>query len=123
YKNQLGTYFRNDYYILDTVSDFKSPQKYSNIFRAQLSKKELAILFFNSFSSFSNHKTRQLYLDADLFNNLELKDIRLKENTGNIPRMGYISFPSILQPKAVRNEYISYEFLSKLYKSIDTKND
>ena len=58
-----------------------------------------------------------------LFNNLELKDIRLKESTGNIPRMGYISFPSILQPKAVRNEYISYEFLSKLYKSIDTKND
>lgn len=123
YKNQLGTYFRNAYYILDTVSDFKSPQKYSNIFRAQLSKKELAILFFNSFSSLSNHKTRQLYLDADLFNNLELKDIRLKESTGNIPRMGYISFPSILQPKAVRNEYISYEFLSKLYKSIDTKND
>lgn len=105
------------------VSGFNYPKKYSDIFRAQLSKDELVLLFFNSFSSLSNNKTRQLYLDADLFNNLELKDIRLKESTGNIPRMGYISFPSILQPKAVRNEYISYEFLSKLYKSIDIKND
>lgn len=94
-----------------------------DIFRAQLSKDELVLLFFNSFSSLSNNKTRQLYLDADLFNNLELKDIRLKENINNISRMEYISFPSTLQQNPVKNEYVSYEFLSRLYKSIDIKND
>lgn len=123
YINQLGTYFRNAYYILEMVSGFNYPKKYSDIFRAQLSKDELVLLFFNSFSSLSNNKTRQLYLDADLFNNLELKDIRLKENINNISRMEYISFPSTLQQNPVKNEYVSYEFLSRLYKSIDIKND
>lgn len=123
YINQLGTYFRNAYYILEMVSGFNYPKKYSDIFRAQLSKDELILLFFNSFSSLSTHKTRQLYLEADLFNNLELKDIRLKENINNIPRMGYINFPSILQQKPIKYEYISYEFLNKLYKSIDIKSN
>ena len=85
--------------------------------------KEKKSLNHFSFSSLSNNKTRQLYLDADLFNNLELKDIRLKENINNISRMEYISFPSTLQQNPVKNEYVSYEFLSRLYKSIDIKND
>lgn len=118
YKNQLGTYFRNTFYILDLVSDFKSPKKYSDIFRAQLSKNELVILFFNSFSSFSNSKTRQLYLNADLFNNLEFKDVRLQENMNNISRNDYINFPSFPIKKTTKNEFISYEFLKKLYDSI-----
>ncbi|WP_462389234.1 putative phage abortive infection protein [Phocaeicola coprocola] len=124
YKNQLGTYFRNAYYILETVSDFEFPKKYSNIFRAQLSKIELVILFFNSFSSSSNTKSRQLFLDADLFNNLELKDIRLEENKSKISRMEYVIFPSILTKETIKNnEYMSYETLKKLYDSIDNLNN
>lgn len=119
YTNQLGTYFRNTYYILEMVSEFGSPKKYSDIFRAQLSKDELVLLFFNSFSSLSTPKTRQLYLEADLFNNLELSDVRLKEKTVDevISRMEYMDFPS-MQNGTTKKEYISQKFLKELYNSM-----
>lgn len=119
YKNQLGAYFRNTYYILEMASEFNSPQNYSKIFRAQLSKHELVLLFFNSFSSLSTPKTRELYLNADLFNNLELKDVRLKEgaNDESVSRMEYIQFPPTLFQTVDKNEYVSYDFLKKLYDS------
>lgn len=120
YRNQLGTYFRNAYYILDMVSEFNSPQKYSKIFRAQLSKYELVLLFFNSFSSLSTPKTRELYLNADLFNNLELKDIRLKKriDDDSVSRMSYIEFPSTLFQTEDEEEYVDSNFLKKMYDSI-----
>lgn len=123
YKNQLGTYFRNVYYILEMTSEFNSPQKYSNIFRAQLSKYELALLFFNSFSSLSTSKTRELYLNTDLLNNLELKDVRLKERAydESVSRMEYINFPPIISQTVVKNEYISCNLLKKMYDSIQIK--
>lgn len=125
YKNQLGTYFRNAYYILEMASEFNSPKNYSKIFRAQLSKDELTLLFFNSFSSLSTPKTRELYLSADLFNNLELKDIRLREgiNDESVSRMEYLNFPSILSQTVVENEYVSCDLLKKLYNSIQIENN
>ena len=125
YKNQLGTYFRNAYYILEMASEFNSPKNYSKIFRAQLSKDELTLLFFNSFSSLSTPKTRELYLSADLFNNLELKDVRLREgvNDESVSRMGYLNFPSILSQTVVENEYVSCDLLKKLYNSIQIENN
>ena len=117
YKNQLGTYFRNAYYILEMASEFNSPKKYSKIFRAQLSKYELVLLFFYSFSSLSTPKTRELYLNADLFNNIELKDVRLKEGTNDesVSRMEYIQFPPALFQMVDKNEYVFGDFLKKLY--------
>ncbi|MBD9111068.1 putative phage abortive infection protein [Bacteroides nordii] len=125
YKNQLGTYFRNAYYILEMASEFNSPKNYSKIFRAQLSKDELTLLFFNSFSSLSTPKTRELYLSADLFNNLELKDIRLREgiNDESVSRMEYLNFPSILSQTVVENEYVSCDLLKKLYNSVQIENN
>lgn len=107
------------------ASEFTSPQKYSNIFRAQLSKYELVLLFFNSFSSLSTIETRRLYLNADLFNNLELKDVRLKEgiNDESVSRMEYIHFPPVLFQKANRNEYMSSDLLEKLYDVILSENN
>ncbi|WP_042369621.1 putative phage abortive infection protein [Bacteroides neonati] len=124
YKNQLGAYFRNAYYILDMASEFNSPKSYSKIFRAQLSKDELVLLFFNSFSSLSTPKTRELYLNADLFNNLELKDVRLKEGVNDelVSRMEYMQFPSTLFQMVGKLEYVSHDFLKKLYDSIQVKN-
>lgn len=124
YKNQLGTYFRNVYYILEMASEFNSPKKYSKIFRAQLSKYELVLLFFNSFGSLSNSKTRELYQNADLFNNLELKDVRLKEgaNDESVSRMEYMQFPSTLFQVMDKNEYVSCSFLKRLYDSIQKEN-
>lgn len=125
YKNQLGTYFRNAYYILEMASEFNSPKNYSKIFRAQLSKDELTLLFFNSFSSLSTPKTRELYLSADLFNNLELKDIRLREgiNDESVSRMEYLNFPSILSQTVVENEYVSCDLLKKLYNAVQIENN
>lgn len=120
YKNQLGTYFRNAYYILEMAAEFHSPKKYSKIFRAQLSKNELVLLFFNSFGSLSTSKTRELYLSADLFNNLELKDIRLKVgvNDGSVSRKD-MDFSPFSFPMVGKDEYVSRDFLKKIYDSID----
>ena len=100
-------------------------KNYSKIFRAQLSKDELTLLFFNSFSSLSTPKTRELYLSADLFNNLELKDIRLREgiNDESVSRMEYLNFPSILSQTVVENEYVSCDLLKKLYNSVQIENN
>lgn len=123
YNNELGTYFRNTYYILDMVSEFDSPKKYSNIFRAQLSKFELAILFFNSFSQFSTPRTRQLYLNADLFNNLECKDILLTvcQDNESVSREIYINFLYLFSQRNKDKEYFSKGVLKKLYDSISEK--
>jgi hypothetical protein len=119
YINQLGTYFRNAYYILEMASEFNSPKNYSKIFRAQLSKYELVLLFFNSFGPLSTPKTRELYLNADLFNNLELKDVRLKDGTNDeaISRLEYIVFPPLLF-KTDNHEFVSRDLLKKLYDAI-----
>ena len=108
------------------TSEFTSPLNYSNIFRAQLSKYELVLLFFNSFSSLSTIETRRLYLNADLFNNLELKDVRLKEGINDESvsrRMEYIHFPPVLFQKANKNEYMSSNLLEKLYNVTLSENN
>lgn len=123
YKNQLGTYFNNAYNTLDMVLDFTVPTKYFNIFRAQLSKNELAILFFHSFSSSATSRTRILYLEADLFKDLDLRDIRLKGGANNkaVSREEYMKFSSILDRIENKDEYISYDFLKKMYDCMDTE--
>ncbi len=118
YRSQLGPYFRHVYYILDMVSNFNTSKDYAKIFRAQLSKYELSALFFNSFSAQSTVKTRELYLSADLFNNLELVDIRLKRpNHLDIEKISWLEniFPSRSE---ISYEYVSRDFLNKLYDSM-----
>lgn len=123
YKNKLGTYFNNAYNILDMISDFIVPAKYFNIFRAQLSKNELAILFFYSFSSLATPKTRKLYLKADLFKDLDLRDIRLKGGVNNkaVSREEYMKFSSMLDRIEDKDEYVSYDFLKKMYDCMDVQ--
>ena len=123
YKNQLGTYFNNAYNIVNMVSEFAEPTKYIDIFRAQLSKNELAILFFYSFSSFSTPQTRNLYLKNNLFKDLDLRDIRLKEQTINksVSREIYIKFSSYISQVEMKDEYVSYNTLKKMYDCIEIK--
>lgn len=123
YKNKLDAYFNNTYNILDMVSSFTMPTRYFNIFRTQLSKNELAILFFYSFSPLATPKTRKLYLEADLFKNLDLRAVRLKEEINNkfVSRETYEIFPFILDKIKVKDEYVSYDFLKEMYDCVDTK--
>ena len=86
YHNQIGVYFRNAYYILDMISGFINKRNnFGAIYRAQLSKDELILLFFNSFSSMATPLTRVQYMQYDLFNNLKLKYLHFPGN-GNVDR-------------------------------------
>lgn len=97
YRNQIGIYFRNDYYLLNMIGGFVNKNNFAAIYRAQLSKDELIVLFFNAFSSQATAITRKQYLKYDLFNNLRLSDVNLSDR-GNINR----------------------EVLSKLYQAYET---
>ena len=59
-------------------------------------------------------------MNADLFNNLELKDIRLKKgiDDDSVSRMSYIEFPSTLFQTEDEEEYVDSNFLKKMYDSI-----
>lgn len=66
----LGQYYRNIYYLLNSLIDSKYINDYSKIFRAQLSSDELTILLFNSISSQSTKHTIHLLKTFDIFNNI-----------------------------------------------------
>lgn len=66
----LGQYYRNIYYMLNSLNDFEYKNDYSKIFRAQLSSDELTILLFNSISPQSTKRTISLLKTFDIFNNI-----------------------------------------------------
>lgn len=97
YQNQIGIYFRNSYYILDMITTFiNTNNNFAAIYRAQLSKDELIILFFNSFSSMSTARTRVYNVYFDLFNNLKLSNL-------GFPDDGY------MKKDLLENLYLFYE--------------
>ncbi|WP_394698920.1 putative phage abortive infection protein [uncultured Bacteroides sp.] len=73
----LGQYYRNIYYLMDMIADFKGVKTYSKIFRAQLSQHELLLLFYNAVSSQSTKKTVRYLLTYEIFNNINPDDIYL----------------------------------------------
>lgn len=96
YRNQLGTYLRNVYYLLDLLVSFTGDNNYGAIFRAQLSKDDLIIIFFNAFSSQATDKTRDYYLLFSIFNNMKWEDLKLQQKG-----------------------YVANEQLKRLYDNID----
>lgn len=70
----LGHYFRNIYQILKLIdaSSFSAQEKkeYSNILRAQLSKYELGILFYNCISPLGSEKFKPLLEKYEFFEHL-----------------------------------------------------
>ncbi|MCD8032491.1 MAG: putative phage abortive infection protein [Bacteroides sp.] len=79
----LGQYYRNVYYLIDSLQNSKNKDKFSKIFRAQLSKDELVILLLNACSSRSTRKTIDMFKSADLFNNLDIDDLLFVFERGN----------------------------------------
>jgi len=78
--SNLGHYFGNLYNIFKFIKDSEVGNKhlYSHIVRAQLSDKELLILFYNCLSNLGNEKFKPLAEEFALFNNLP-KDKLLKQ--------------------------------------------
>lgn len=82
YGDDLGQYYRTLYNILKFIetSEFVSnKQLYSNLVRAQLSRYELALLFYNCLSIYGEEKMLPLIKKYNLFKHIEKNDI-LKEN-------------------------------------------
>lgn len=77
YGRYLGQYYRNIYYLLNSLVDFKFKNDYSKIFRAQLSLDELTILLFNSMNYRSTRKTIFLLKEFDIFNNIDPDQLAL----------------------------------------------
>jgi hypothetical protein len=71
----LGHYFRNVHYILEHIDSINDSVKYSKIFRAQLSRYELALMFYNSLSLMSSKRHVDLLLKYDIFNGLYSSDL------------------------------------------------
>lgn len=71
----LGHYFRNVHYILEHIDSINDSEKYSKIFRAQLSRCELALMYYNSLSLMSSERHVELLLKYDVFNGLYLSDL------------------------------------------------
>jgi len=86
YGHQTGHYFRNLYYILNTIDGFhlkkEDKEYYAHILRAQFSRFELSLLFFNSISEKSSVEMITLIQKYDMLNSLYYKDIvEFKEST------------------------------------------
>jgi hypothetical protein len=64
YQEELGHYFRNLYHVVLFVDSAKVPvaekKRYMKILRAQLSSRELLLLFYNGLSEFGEGKFRPL---------------------------------------------------------------
>lgn len=73
----LGHYFRNMFYILDTINGFDSinKKKYAKIFRAQLSRYEIALTLFNALSIQSSEEFIDLLLRYKILNGFYFCDL------------------------------------------------
>jgi hypothetical protein len=86
YGHILGHYFRNMYYIIDTIDNFRGDddykQKYAKLFRAQLSRFEIALIICNAVSSQSTVKVITLLEKYEILNGFYNQDLFY---TNNIP--------------------------------------
>jgi hypothetical protein len=75
YGHILGHFFRNVHYILENIDIMKSPNNFANIFRAQLSRYELSLLFYNALSNMTSRRHIELLMKYDILNGLYSSDI------------------------------------------------
>lgn len=71
----LGHYFRNIHYILEFIDNSEDCVRFSKIFRAQLSRYELALIYYNALSTMSSIRTVDLLLKYEILNELYSSDI------------------------------------------------
>ncbi|MEQ4673057.1 putative phage abortive infection protein [Providencia vermicola] len=72
----VGNYFRNFYYILSYIDSIKVKEiKYDAIYRAQLSRFEISLLFYNCLSEYSSESFNELLIKYNYFNGLYCSDL------------------------------------------------
>lgn len=77
YGHILGHYFRNMYYVMDTIDSFSDKKNYKELFRAQLSRYELALGLFNAVSSNSSDKMIHLLKEFEVYKDIYPNDITI----------------------------------------------
>jgi len=75
YGHMLGHYFRNIHYMLKIIDTTNKSIEYSKLFRAQLSRYELALIYYNSISDNSSEEFISLVIKYDLLNGVYWSDI------------------------------------------------
>lgn len=75
YGHITGHYFRNMYYVVETIHRFKTEDNYINMYRAQLSRYELALGIYNAMSSRSSLQMITLLKDYDIFKDVFKDDV------------------------------------------------
>lgn len=75
YGHVFGHYFRNMYYILDYVDKTQRGDYFSRIYRAQLSRYELAILFYNVMGPYTSGDLNRLVFKYDMLHDLYGPDL------------------------------------------------
>lgn len=83
YGHIFGHYFRNMYYVMDTINNFSDRKNYKELFRAQLSRYELALGVFNAVSSNSSSKMIMLLEKFDIFKDVYPDDLTLLQSGTN----------------------------------------
>lgn len=81
YGHISGSYIRNIYYILSHSNESNNGSKYAKIFRAQLSRHELALIYFNISSSYCNPDFINLIEKFDILNGLYISDLCYNPST------------------------------------------
>ncbi len=75
YGHMLGHYFRNIHYILKIIDTTEKSIEYSKLFRAQLSRYELAMIYYNLINKNTSEEFIRLVIKYDLFNEVYRFDI------------------------------------------------
>ena len=75
YGHITGHYFRNMYYVMDTIQGFNTKDNYKNMYRAQLSRYELALGLYNAMSKRSSSQMIELLINFDVFKDLFKNDV------------------------------------------------
>ena len=95
----LGQYFRNMYYALKTIeqSSFSKDDKtyYAHLYRAQLSRYELALGVFNAVWELSSDDMVRLLLQYDILDDIYREDIVLLFEKGGLTP--YMRIKELLQ--------------------------
>lgn len=84
YGHILGHYFRNMFYVMDTINEFSDKKNYKELFRAQLSRFELTLGLFNVVSSNSSIKMVKLLEEFDVFKDVYPEDLQLLKTAKEI---------------------------------------
>lgn len=77
YGHITGHYFRNMFYVMRYIKGFSNNEKYVGLFRAQLSRYELALGLFNAVSSNSSKEMIDLLKEFEVFKDIYPEDITI----------------------------------------------